>query len=738
MFSHYIFFPLYLKFILISMKNYLSANLLVIIFFLSLFSVPFHAKRIYVSPLGNDSQSGSISKPVRSIERAIEKASISDTIILRDGNYQIEKTLCIPSGKDHIFLAAEHSGKVSISMNIEIGTKNFSPVTDPMVYRRLRTDVAGQVKELDLNRYKIRVAGFKPIFNTLEQFPEIYLGKQRLPLSRYPNEGYMKMKRVLDNFGNDSHGGVFEYSDSRHEAWLQAVKEGLWMTGFWRIPWQDNTVQIKDINVKDKTVTQAVGIGLASNPSKNGAGNGIGSKYKRPYGSGEEPYYVINIPEEIDQPGEWCIDFKRQKLYILLPQNNPAQPIKICCNYIPLLKLEHVNGVHISGIVFELSGENGIEIYGGNNDCVQGCTFRYLSGTGIILDGGVNHQIKSNDFYAIGKEGISAMGGDRKTLTPCHFLIENNYFHNYGTVKKSWVAAVRLGRYEASGGDKAGEDAVGITIRHNLVHDAPHAAFLYVGNQNIFEYNEVFDIAKNTGDVGAFYSRHDWTSRGNVIRYNFIHHIPRANGTYHDDGHSGDSVYNNIIHRALTGTLIGGGHENVVQNNIYIDCIHQAISIDSRGKHRNYTLQNPDYTFRFKLYHLDSGNWKKYYPEMMHWLEQEHLELPHQDVIENNYFINCPKGLTLSGDKEDFIYSPRLSGGKPIQADKNLILQLMEKKDNSRLKELGINGSFPIGSIGLYRDSFRKTLPDTRKLVEGTSNEAGFNSSKDIQTSNKL
>ena len=46
-----------------------------------------------------------------------------------------------------------------------------------------------------------------------------------------------------------------------------------------------------------------------------------------------------------------------------------------------------------------------------------------------------------------------------------------------------------------------------------MVHNAPHAAFIYGGNNNILEYNEVFDIARVTGDVGAFYSRWDWTSR---------------------------------------------------------------------------------------------------------------------------------------------------------------------------------------------------------------------------------
>ena len=720
------------------MKHSYLKKLLFISFLMSTTSSHLTAKDIYVCPNGKDTQNGDSRTPLKSIEAAIKNAKSSDVIILKDGTHKVCKTVCIPSDKSNIILRSEHPGKAILSMATELSPEMFSLVTDKEILNRLRPEVTNKIKEIDLKKLNINIASFPVLFNARENFPEIYWGETLLPLSRYPNEGFMHMKRVVDNFGDKTHGGIFEYSDPRHEAWKEAVKEGLWMTGFWRIPWQANTIKIKDIDIQNKTVTHLVGIGVGNNPANNGPGNGIGSKYKRPEGSGEEPYYVVNIPEEIDIPGEWCIDFKRQRMYIWLPENASSKQLKICSSYIPLMKIENAANVTLSGIIFDKSGQNGLEVLGGKNVRIVGCTFKNLSGTGIILDGGTGHQVKSSDFYALGKEGVSAMGGDRKTLTPCDFLIENNYFHNYGTIKDSWAAAVRLGRYEASGSDKAGEDAVGIRVRHNLVHDAPHSAFLYVGNLNIFEYNEVFDIAKKTGDVGAFYSRHDWTSRGNVIRHNFIHHIPRANGTYHDDGHTGDSVYNNIIHRALSGTMIGGGHDNVVKDNIYLNCIHQGISLDSRGKHRNYTIQNKNYTYRFDNYDLQTGNWKKLYPEMSNWLSQEHLELPHNNVIESNYFINCPKGLFLSGDKADFRYSPMLSGGTPVTSDKDYISLLINKRDENVLRESGVNPpSIQLRKIGLYTDQHRKTLPDISKLLIGASDTAGFNSADDVKASNR-
>lgn len=44
------------------------------------------------------------------------------------------------------------------------------------------------------------------------------------------------MKKVIDNFGTAEQGGTFEYSDSEHAKWVNTVKDGVWFTGYWRIP----------------------------------------------------------------------------------------------------------------------------------------------------------------------------------------------------------------------------------------------------------------------------------------------------------------------------------------------------------------------------------------------------------------------------------------------------------------------------------------------------------------------
>jgi len=233
------------------------------------------------------------------------------------------------------------------------------------------------------------------------------------------------------------------------------------------------------------------------------------------------------------------------------------------------------------------------------------------------------------------------------------------------------------------------------------------------------------------------YSRWDWTTCGNVIRHNFIHHIPRANGTYHDDRHAGDSIYLNIIHGAIDGTLIGGGHDNYVKNNIYLDCIKASIVLDSRGKSRNYNKSNDKFMYRFRKFNLDRGLWKQEYPEMSEFLKREHLELPNGNEIGNNIIINSPD-LKLSGDKDDFRYS-KFEPNTVIENNKdNLIQMLIDNRDESALNGLNIKvPDIDLKKTGLYKDKYRHSLPDVRKIVASlTKGEEGFDSSQDVKATN--
>jgi len=88
------------------------------------------------------------------------------------------------------------------------------------------------------------------------------------------------------------------------------------------------------------------------------------------------------------------------------------------------------------------------------------------------------------------------------------------------------------------------------------------------GRTMYFEYNELFYYGFQSGDVGAFYSWLDWTIRGLVIRYNFIHDT--VGGVNPDDGAAGDLIYGNVFAGDRVGVWIASGPDHQIINNIFV------------------------------------------------------------------------------------------------------------------------------------------------------------------------
>lgn len=480
---------------------------------------------------------------------------------------------------------------------------------------------------------------------------------------------------------------------------------------------------------------EAVGI-ETENGKDVGIFGGIGSKYDRPSGSGKENYYVENLIEEIDRPGEWCVDFTTHKIYFLPPESFDERQLSLVSHPATLFDITGMKNLKLEGIVLKNHLGDGIRIAEGEKNLIAGCSFRNILGNAVSITGGKEHRVQSSDFSHIGRTCIEVSGGDRPSLQTCGHSIDNNYFTRFGEIQQSYAPAVKVGFYETGIGVHEG-NAVGIKVSHNLVHNAPHAAFIYGGNLNVLEYNEVFDIARKTGDVGAFYARWDWTSRGNVVRNNFIHHVPRANAIYGDDGHAGDSIYNNVVYRALVGTIIGGGHYNYISHNLYAGCTTAAVSIDARGKQRNYNAGNPDFADLFRLFRIPEGTWDNRFPGISTFLECPHLELPQENEISDNIFIDCKEGVRKEGQEDDFRYS-RIGKNNCLQLPAPDFDGVILHKDLKRIPEVQPDERYELKKCGLYTDHYRTVLPDRKQLLDSIGKqEAGFDSLKDQQTTNR-
>ena len=528
-----------------------------------------NAQTYFVSINGNDKNPGSIEKPFASLDKAKEAVKKNNnhlktiTVYLREGIYYLPKPFKLnqeDGGTENapVIYAAYKNEKVSIRGSKPIEERFIQTIKDKKILERIKLPLRDSILMIDLVAANIEhIKKYADKFDDNGGIIELFMNEKRMPLSRYPNEGNMMMKKVLINGGGQEmkneewrnfyadgakeqrppRKGVFEYRDDRTAAWVNSLDRGVWLKGYWRIPWQNEAVRIDKIDTITKTITLAVPVA-----------GGIGNKYTRPEGNGKEPYWLMNLLEEIDMPGEWAIDFIDRKLYFYPPEPITKKSIRIADMSEPLLQLNNTSNVQIKNIVWEENLHDGIKISEGDHNLIAGCTIRNVTKNGITVDGGKDHYILSNDIYHTGAGGVWLRGGDEKTIphTSSGYQVINNHIHHYSELQKIYAAAINAGF--SGGGGGGHHPCVGAYIAHNMIHDAPHVGILFGSWDSRFEYNEIFNYCLISDDMGAFYS-YDLYERmgGHTFAYNFIHNTSIGDGIYFDHDHRDMKIYGNLV-----------------------------------------------------------------------------------------------------------------------------------------------------------------------------------------------
>ncbi len=234
--------------------------------------------------------------------------------------------------------------------------------------------------------------------------------------------------------------------------------------------------------------------------------------------------------------------------------------------------------------------------------------------------------------------GLCFPGGDQNTLTPAHNYAEDNHIHHYNRWCLTYRPAVQVG-------------GVGNRVAHNRIHDGPHNAIQLGGNDHLIEYNDIFDVCTESDDVGAFYAGRSWVNRGTVIRYNFFHHIHSAKDQYRhgsrvvylDDAASGFTIEGNVFYLAgsLCAINVGGGRDNVIKNNVFVDCAKGAL-IDTRGVGwaKDFISKGGEWHMYEQLerVHYDQPPFSERYPKLASILAEAPAE-PRGNVLVNNLAV---------------------------------------------------------------------------------------------------
>ena len=387
---------------------------------------------------------------------------------------------------------------------------------------------------------------------------EVFFDNEPMPISQWPNEGFINIEEVLGSTKFNVRGvegrreGIFVYEGDRPRRWTR--EKNAWVQGYWFRDWAQQRHKIETLDPDKRTISVV--------PPYHAYGYGKGQWFRG-----------FNLLVEIDKPGEWYIDRQAGVLYFWPPATLKQGCVEVSMSP-RLWQMTDVSHVTIRNMRFEASRGSAVSISGGSHCRVDACKFRNLGCHAVTVVDGRENGVAGCEMYNMGGGGIYLLGGDREKLAPAGLYAKNNHIHHYAR----WERMYRPGIFMSG---------VGLRAAHNHIHHAPHAAILFGGNDHLFEYNEIHNVCQESHDCGAIYAGRSWTLRGHVLQYNYIHHMfgkdgGPCNGIYLDDLFSGAVVRGNIFFQVLRPVFIGGGRDNIVENNVFVDCPH-AIFIDARA-----------------------------------------------------------------------------------------------------------------------------------------------------------
>lgn len=490
------------------------------------------AKDIFVSPIGNDNAEGTKENPFSSFGRALSETSLY-------------------AGKEAVYIWF-NTGTYYLEKTIEIGSELSGSPAYPLVFSALPgAEVIIKGSRLlnlpDWSEYKDGI--FVSSVPAGLQFDQLFVNGERQIRARFPNydhqnplRGGKGYQQVVDGT-NRRYDQRFSYDPEKFttKEWLNP-ETGI-VHAFQSHNWGNMQYRIKELRREENRII------LGEGGWQLQRAHGIG-------GSGKKAswFFIDNIFEELDVPGEWFLDISTNQLYYYPEAGIDLSKAKI---EVPVLKdliqlkgtnEQPVRNIQFRAFIFTQSALTFMEEYEpvargdwaihrggavfleGAEDCIiEDCSFEYLGGNGVFMSAyNRNNQVRNCKFVHTGESAVCLLGSPsavRSYLTwddreiegkdwnemrmdmdlepgplspdyPANCVVENCIMHDFGDFGKQ-VAGVYISMSHQ------------IRVSHNTIYNCPRAGICIndgTWGGHIIEHCDIWETVRETGEHGPFNS----------------------------------------------------------------------------------------------------------------------------------------------------------------------------------------------------------------------------------------